>query len=169
MTRIGKQIAVLMLAGATVGCDRMTKHIAARVLAGVPAQSFLGDTIRLQYAENPGAFLSLGANLPRAARLGLFTFGTGLILIAMIVAAIRLRGRGWAFLGLSLYIAGGASNFADRVIRGSVTDFMNVGVGPLRTGIFNVADIAIVAGIGVLVLVHVRDGRRPAGTDQDGV
>jgi signal peptidase II len=156
MTTFARQVAVIVLAGATVGCDRVTKHMAAGALAGAPAESFLADTIRLEYVENPGAFLSLGANLPPAARTALFTFGTALILIAMIGAAVRLRGSSWAFLGLSLYIAGGASNFADRVARGTVIDFMNVGVGPLRTGIFNVADVAIMVGIGVLIVVHVR-------------
>ena len=42
--------------------------------------------------------------------------------------------------------------WVDRVVRGSVVDFINVGVGPLRTGIFNVADVAILLGVTVLLL-----------------
>ena len=40
----------------------------------------------------------------------------------------------------------------DRVTRGSVVDFLNVGVGPVRTGVFNVADVAIMVGAGVMVM-----------------
>jgi len=58
--------------------------------------------------------------------------------------------------GVCLVLAGGASNWIDRVVRGSVIDFMNVGVGPLRTGIFNVADVAILTGIGCIVLARLR-------------
>jgi signal peptidase II len=66
-------------------------------------------------------------------------------------------------VGACLFVAGGISNLADRVIRGSVVDFMNVGVGPLRTGIFNVADLAIMAGA-LLVAVAVMSADRRAQT-----
>ncbi len=45
-----------MAIGATIGCDRMTKQIAETKLTGMPKQSFFGDTIRLEYVENAGAF-----------------------------------------------------------------------------------------------------------------
>ena len=136
----------------TIGCDRVTKHFATAVLAGAPVRSYLADTVRLEYAENTGGFLGLGAEWPDAYRTTLFTTGTGLILIVMAGVAVRLRWLGWRRLGVCLLLAGGASNWVDRVARGSVVDFMNVGVGPLRTGVFNVADVAIVAGVAVLLL-----------------
>ena len=154
MTTLWRKIALLVLIAMTVGCDRVSKHLAARELAGEPSQSFLADTVRLEYAENTGAFLSFGDNWSAAARHGVFTIGTGLILCGTIVAAIRFRLSGPALVGLALYVAGGASNLVDRIVRGSVIDFMNVGVGPLRTGIFNVADMAILAGVAILVFTH---------------
>ena len=48
-----------------VGCDQITKRIASEKLRVVPSISFLGDTVRLQYAENTGAFLGLGHTLPQ--------------------------------------------------------------------------------------------------------
>ena len=152
-------MALLVLVGMTVGCDRVSKHFAARELAGEPRQSFLADTVRLEYAENTGAFLSFGHNWSPAARHGVFTIGTGLILCAMVAAAIKFRLQGPALVGLALYFAGGASNLVDRVMRGSVIDFMNVGVGPLRTGIFNVADMAILLGVAIFVYTHRRRSR----------
>jgi signal peptidase II len=151
MTKLWRRIALLVLVGMTVGCDRVSKHFAARELAGEPRQSFLADTVRLEYAENTGAFLSFGDTWSPAARTGVFTIGTGLILCGLVAAALRFRLSGPALVGLALYFAGGASNLVDRVVRGSVIDFMNVGVGPLRTGIFNVADMAILLGVGIFV------------------
>jgi lipoprotein signal peptidase len=58
--------------------------------------------------------------------------------------------------GTSHVLAGGASNWVDRLVRGSVVDLLNIGVGSLRTGIFNVADIAIMLGVAVLLLAQRR-------------
>ena len=53
-----------------------------------------------------------------------------------------------------------AANWLDRVTLGSVVDFLNVGVGPVRTGVFNVADVAIMLGAGVIVIATF--GKKPA-------
>ena len=83
MTRsIAIRLALILVLGTTIGCDRATKHVAATALAGAPMQSFLAGTVQLQYAENAGGFLSVGANLPPVARTALFTIGTGLMLIS---------------------------------------------------------------------------------------
>jgi len=62
MTRISVRVVLLVAIASTIACDRATKHIAATMLAGTPNRSFLADTVRLEYAENAGAFLSLGAD-----------------------------------------------------------------------------------------------------------
>lgn len=50
-------------------------------------------------------------------------------------------------LGISLVFAGGVGNLIDRIIHhGSVVDFINIGIGSFRTGIFNIADVAIMGG-----------------------
>jgi signal peptidase II len=85
-----------------------------------------------------------------------FTVGTGLVLLTLMIAAVRFRWHAWSLVGLTLFVSGGASNWIDRVIHGRVVDFLNVGVGPLRTGIFNVADVAIMAGAGLIVLGELR-------------
>ena len=161
------RLALMLLIVTTIGCDRVTKHFAAESLAGEPRQSFLADTVRLEYVENSGAFLSLGADLPPPVRTALFTVGNGLILIGTVVLAVRRRWTGTELFGLGLVFAGGASNLADRIARGSVIDFMNVGLGSLRTGIFNVADVAIMAGVLLLVLTHLRTGHEPRPVASD--
>ena len=163
MTRVGVRLALVVAIAATISCDRATKHIAATTLVGAPSQSYLADTLRFEYVENTGGFLSLGSDLPPALRTGLFTVGTGLTLLGTVAGAILFRWSGWPLLGLTLFVAGGASNWLDRVVRGSVIDFINVGLGPLRTGIFNVADVAIMLGVAIVVVAEARrnlDDRR---------
>ena len=164
MTFVAKRTALLMLITLTIGCDRVTKHYAASTLVGEPGQSFLADTVRLEYAENTGGFLGLGADWPPAVRTGLFTIGTGLMLMLTVAVAFRSSWSGPAPVGLSLFLAGGASNLADRLARGSVIDFLNVGLGPLRTGIFNVADMAVLLGVCILAIAQARSDERPHAT-----
>jgi signal peptidase II len=118
------------------------------------------------YVENTGGFLGLGSDLPPAARTAIFTGATGAMLVAVIVLAIRERLEGWPLLGVTLFVAGGASNWVDRVAHGRVVDFLNVGVGPVRTGIFNVADVTLMLGGAVLLIAQLRRHGRtenPAG------
>jgi signal peptidase II len=86
------------------------------------------------------------------------------MLIAFVAAGIQSRWDRWSVTGLTLLAAGGASNWADRVVHGRVIDFMNVGIGPLRTGIFNVADVAIMLGVALLLFGQfVRKDRLTSG------
>jgi signal peptidase II len=154
IARHGVRLLLALAIAGTVACDRVTKYAAVRTLAGRSGRSFLGDTVRLEYAENTGGFLSLGATLPAAVRATVFTAATGIMLLAMAAVVVRSRWTGWAAIGAALFLTGGASNWLDRVIRGSVVDFMNVGFGPLRTGIFNVADMAILAGLAICLIAR---------------
>lgn len=91
------------------------------------------------------------------------TIRRGLLLCLLLAVTAGLTIRfGWSRLsrvGLALFFAGGASNLIDRVAFGSVIDFLNIGLGQFRTGIFNVADVAIVAGVAILLFEGYRSQR----------
>ena len=159
-TLVTRWCVVLILVASTVGCDTVTKRLAAENLAGLPAQSFLGDTLRLTYAENAGGFLNLGATLPAWARTTVFTVAVGAFLFLMVAAAWRSGWRRWHTVALSMLLAGGFSNWVDRLGDGRVIDFLNIGIGGLRTGIFNVADVAIMVGVALFVFAESWDARR---------
>jgi signal peptidase II len=58
-----------------------------------------------------------------------------------------------SLIACSLICGGGIGNLIDRVARsGYVVDFLNCGIGRLRTGIFNAADFAITLGVVMLVI-----------------
>jgi signal peptidase II len=159
LTRTGLLAAMLV---SCVGCDQASKTIAARTLGRRPHEvhSYLGDTIRLQYARNPGAFLGLGKDLSPAQRFAFLTITNGAAMLCLAFVLVRK----WNmprinFAAGALILGGGIGNLIDRVRQeGLVTDFMNVGIGPVRTGIFNVADMAIMAGCGVFLWVWWREG-----------
>ena len=161
MAQGGRAARVLVMAGivlSTIGCDRVTKQIAAQHLAGRPRLSLAGDSVRLEYVENRGGFLSIGSELPETPRTVIFSIGTSALLACLGVwVCRRVLAGGWA-LGPALVWAGGVANVADRIARGSVVDFLNLGVGGVRTGVFNAADVAITLGV---VVVAFDMARRP--------
>jgi signal peptidase II len=73
MTSSRRLFLILLTALATVGCDQATKVVARDHLVHSGPLSYAGDMFRLHYAENRGAFLSLGSNLPDGLREGIFT------------------------------------------------------------------------------------------------
>jgi signal peptidase II len=152
----GLRFRLLLIVGllaSSIGCDQATKRVAVDTLRGGPAISMIGGIVRLQYAENEGAFLSLGSRLPASLRFWMFVVGVAVMVGAALLAALAKQGLSVADIAsLSLIAGGGLSNWVDRLQGGRVVDFMNLGVGPVRTGIFNVADLAIVAGVVLLAL-----------------
>lgn len=156
---------------ACVGCDQATKRMATVHLQGEPARSFWNDTLRLQYALNSGGFLSVGSSLSWEARRWIF-LGLNGVALAMLTGFLLAR-PALAFSNFfagSLILAGGIGNLIDRYVnQGLVVDFLNIGLGAVRSGIFNVADVAISAGLIVwLINVSRNDGSeatpRPAET-----
>jgi len=145
-----------------VGCDQVTKGVARAHLVLGEGQSFLHDTVRLTYVENSGAFLSFGEALPDHIKSTIFIVGVGLISLGALLAAFFARGLGhWQVAALSLIASGGIGNWIDRLTNdGRVTDFLNVGVGSLRTGIFNVADMVLMAGVALYFLSSARGAQQ---------
>jgi signal peptidase II len=137
-----------------VGCDHLTKDAAYEYLAFAPPQSWFYNTVRLEYAENTGAFLSLGNGFSREVRTILFQVLPALWLVALALYLFFANASRLTTVAWCLVLSGGLGNLLDRVLYdGRVIDFMNLGIGSLRTGIFNLADVCIMIG-GSLLLFH---------------
>ena len=148
----------------TIGCDQLTKVIARKYLAGTDGHEFFGGFFSLQFTENPGAFLSLGAQFEAEHRFWVFTV---LVSIVLAVATYFLFKKSMDWLttvGLTLLIGGGVGNLIDRVAKGTVTDFLLIDIGVARTGIFNIADVVIMAGFAMLFLDSLRSSERDSAT-----
>jgi len=145
-----------------VGCDQASKSVAQSLLSETEVWSFWGDVVRLQVAHNHGAFLGLGSSLPETLRDGLFSFGiAGMLMILLFQTLFSKSASPSSILAYALLLAGGLGNLIDRLMYGGyVVDFINMGIGPIRTGVFNVADVVVVAGALMLFTGMLRANKR---------
>jgi signal peptidase II len=156
--RVARISLFLSLILPCVACDQATKEIARRTLDDGRLVEFWNGFVRLELVENTGALLSLGSSLSEPVRTGIFLFLVPVGLAALTISLIRSHTISLsAGCGISLMIGGGIGNLIDRVFnQGAVVDFVSIGMGGLRTGIFNVSDVAIVAGA-LLVFLGMRN------------
>lgn len=142
-------LLVLAILFCCVGCDQASKSVAKAYLSERHAVVLLGDTVRLEVAKNYGAFLSLGASMGEASRGILMSVGVGAVLASLLAYLFVSKPENPIVgVAVALIVGGGVSNLIDRLRYGGyVIDFLNVGIGSLRTGIFNVADMAIMLGV----------------------
>jgi len=150
-----KNILVLfILLFVCIGCDQSTKYTAMHFLEGKGTLSYMGDSLRLSYTENTGAFLGLGAGMPDNIRHTVFVILVSIFLLGFLLFVVRSKKlSSFAVASSALIIGGGLSNLIDRIInQGAVIEFINIGVGSLRTGICNVADMAIMFGMFIFVV-----------------
>ena len=159
--RLSPKITFVALTLSTLLFDQLSKLWAAAVLTPWQMTSYFNDLFRIGYTENRGAFLSLGGTMSESMRDLVFIGFVGVFLLGMIIYVFREKqltkpmASAWA-----LIVSGGASNWLDRVLNdGAVIDFLNVGIGGLRTGVFNIADMFILAGAGILLYLGWQEER----------
>lgn len=166
MSSLHRLTLALLAALAVAGCDLASKAAAVRILEPGFGFSFLGDLLRVELVRNRGAFLGLGSGWSPLLRGALFLGSAAALLVALAVLAARGSTSARTLWSLALLAGGGVGNGIDRALHGAVVDFLNLGVGGLRTGVFNAADMAITLGV-VLLLWPAR--RRPVcETGQQG-
>lgn len=150
----------------SIGIDQLSKVWASETLSRDYMTSYLADTLRIGYVENTGAFLGIGSTLPDGARFAIFVVAVGAILLALLVYMLRTNALNtYSLTALACVFSGGVSNFYDRALNnGAVIDFINMGIGSLRTGIFNIADVAIMLGLFIYLFAH-REEKPTTGDD----
>lgn len=158
MTRTKRTLIIVCVLLFCVGCDQVTKTVAKQHLPKPGVFRLFNDTFRLQYTENPGAFMSFGAKVSEKERLWVFTLSAGFFLSVMLTYLFMTTHLNQSqTIALSLVLGGGLGNLTDRIFNdGRVVDFMSIGIGSLRTGVFNVADMAITLGVVWFLFVYVR-------------
>jgi signal peptidase II len=146
--RLGGLLFILLTLG-LVGCDQVTKHTARSLLASGEPITLIEDVLELRHAENRNIAFSLTRSIDLP--------GKPLILGLMAcLAMLGVSAWGWRHrhelppLGraaFAMILAGGIGNILDRLLRGSVTDFIHVHHWP----IFNVADSLVLVGAVMLI------------------
>ncbi len=151
-------LSPLVILLACVGCDHASKQAAVSLMAESGPLELAGGLLRFQLASNPGAFLSVGAELPEGLRSFLLLGCVPLLIAGVCLYFARFGQASRAQLvALGILAGGGLGNWLDRLLHdGTVTDFVSIGFGPVRTGIFNLADLAVIAGVLGLLLAARR-------------
>ncbi len=146
--------------------DRITKIVIQRQMSVWDSYTVIPGFFNIIHTENPGAAFSLFAGAQAEWRT---FFLVGLSTAAMVLIGVLLwqpsgrMGEGRHLrLGLTLIMGGALGNLYDRVLTGTVTDFLELYVSSFHWPAFNVADSAITIGA-VLVLIDLfQSSKRPA-------
>ncbi|WP_233194464.1 signal peptidase II [Aquimarina sp. I32.4] len=117
------------------------------------------DNFIVTKIENTGAAYSLGSDLgPILKVLLLQIFPLVILLILVRQLLIRTNYSKGSIVGFAFIIGGGIGNLYDRIIYGSVTDFLILDIGVIKTEIFNLADVSIMLGA-ILVFILTLFGK----------
>ncbi|MCF2490963.1 signal peptidase II [Dyadobacter sp. CY347] len=146
--RLIRNIAFFLILLSNFGCDQISKDVIRKNVGFYETISVVENIVTITYVENTGAFLSIGAGLPHTLKVILLSV-IPLIVLFFGVAYILLKRNLtlMSALALSFAIGGGIGNIYDRLIHGSVTDFLHINLGFFQTGIFNMADVSIMMGM----------------------
>ncbi len=155
-----------LLAALVVIADRVTKIIIQHKMSPIDAVPVIPGWLRIIHTENPGAAFGMLADGNPWLRSGILIGVSGLVLVFVASALWSERS---SFTGaltrtaLALILGGAIGNLYDRVIYGTVTDFIEVYRGAWSFPAFNVADSAITVGAILLMIYLARPKRRPSG------
>lgn len=149
MAELRLRVPLLLLTLSLFGCDHATKVAAESSLAGAGVDLVSG-VLELRYVPNRdtafGMFHTLG--VPHTPGVLVAVASVAVLAVVGMWIAQRKRASRAQHVGFALVLAGALGNVVDRAVRGYVVDFIHV----TRWPVFNVADIAVVAG-GLLLLL----------------
>ncbi|MEL6445467.1 MAG: signal peptidase II [Bacteroidota bacterium] len=145
--------------------DQVTKRLAVEHLYGEPVVSLFGGFLKLLYAENEGAMLGLGGTLADETRFMLFVVMNAVLLggltIFLLTRSVLRRGE---VVALALILGGGLGNLWDRIVNEGhvVVDFLLLtAFGRQITGVFNIADMAIMGGVITMLILSFFPPKEP--------
>ncbi len=142
-----------------VACDQISKEVVRSNVQEHVVSEVMGSFFIMYRVENTGAFLSMGDDWPAWANVTFLKVLPILMLLAGIFYVVKVVGKMTMsnILAFSFIIGGGLGNLIDRILYASVTDFFLMDFGFARTGVFNMADVAICVGFGIVVVFGFKD------------
>lgn len=151
--KVLRSLLIVLLVSANIGCDQVSKAIARDKIEYRERIEVLGDYLVLTKVENTGAFLGLWSELPQLLKNILLLGLPALVMVGLFVYLLRKQGMSRATLvALTFIVGGGVGNLYDRVRYGQVTDFLYMDFQLFHTGIFNMADVSVMAGTGLILV-----------------
>lgn len=151
--RIVRTLAIVVILISNIGCDQISKNIARQNIDYNERISLINNYLLLTKVENTGAFLSMGHSLPQPLKSLLLTILPLTILAFALFYLLTKKGlSNLMVIAICFVIGGGFGNLYDRIVYGSVTDFLHIDFVLFRTGIFNMADVSIMIGMFLILI-----------------
>ena len=150
--------AIILL---VVGCDQLSKVWILQNFELYESTVIIPGLFNLTFLRNTGAAFGMFAGHAAWWRQ-LFFIGVAVIALVVILVMQRRLGRQNSYYTLSLGLIGGGAvgNLIDRILYGSVVDFLDVYIGSHHWPAFNVADSAICVGVGLFLLTQFLEDRK---------
>jgi signal peptidase II len=146
-------IALVLL---NIGCDQISKEVVRKNVVSRGYIELVTDHFILTNVENTGAMLGFGANFSPIIKILLLQIIPVLVLMVLLYRVLTKKTVGiWLVYAFAFVIGGGIGNLIDRIVYGSVTDFFQIQLGFLKTGIFNMADVSISIGVVMILFLSV--------------
>lgn len=149
-----RTLFIVLLIIFNIVIDQISKFwVRANVPRGSKSEIF-GDYFTLHNVENKGAFLGLGSDFSPVLKIILLNVLPIVVLTLVLFHIFRDKKLDkFSLIGFCCIIGGGVANLYDRVRFGQVTDFWHIDLGGVfKTGIFNIADISVMVGMGFLIV-----------------
>ena len=149
-----RNLLITIIVLLSIASDQISKIWVRNNFESYTETSIIGDVFTLIKVENSGAFLGMGSELSETFRILLLIVLPIIVLVSITVYTyIEKTLDKNSIIGFSLIIGGGIANIFDRIVYGSVTDFLYLNFGGIfKTGIFNIADLSVTTGM-ILILI----------------
>lgn len=155
-----RKVLIIVLILLNVACDQWSKTYVENQVPENSYSELAGPLLILTYVKNNGAFLGMGQDWsPWVKRIFLHGLPLALLLYLVYRLLFNEEANTWLTVGFSFILGGGLGNIVDRFRFGEVTDFFQMQIGPVHTGIFNMADVSVTTGI-ILVFIGYRLNRK---------
>ncbi len=147
---------ILALVLLNIGCDQISKKVVRKNVLSREYIELIDDHFILTNVENTGAMLGFGASFSPIIKVILLQVLPLLVLLILLYRVLTKKTIGnWLVVAFAFVIGGGIGNLIDRIAYGSVTDFFQIRLGVLKTGIFNMADVAVTFGVILILFLSV--------------
>lgn len=152
--KISRNLSIISIIISTIAIDQISKIIVRAKVIPYQESHILGKYFTLNNVENTGAFLGMGSDLNPTIKLIFLMILPVIVLGYLIYYIFKNKDMDtYGMIALSSIAGGGIANVFDRIVFGSVTDFLHINLrGVFRTGIFNLADLSVTSGMIILLI-----------------
>lgn len=155
-----RHLGFAFVIAALIAADQATKLLVVATIPLGAAVPIFGDVFRLVHTRNTGAAFGILGNLGPEWSTPIFLVVFAIAIVLLIRVYLTHAGRIVDWMGLAFMLGGAAGNIIDRLRIGAVIDFLDFSIGSYHWPAFNLADSCITVGLGLYLLVQVRQGFR---------